>query len=154
MTRKKYDRDYEGEAINEVYGKGDESSDDGEEDEEEPYDPWEELDTFIHQEIRHIYSASWISKWFDATDIMELSQAKTDMEAIYKIKNYLFPFETAEDVNILLDLVWYMLEICRIEPRGPQLYTVALELLAERTKWYYVNNKVKHRSIVNKRFFN
>ena len=152
MTRKKYDRDIEGEAIAEVYGNDDSS--DEEEEVLEPYDPWEDLQNYIDETIPHCGSACWISKWFSAVDIIKIFELKENPTSKSFIHRYLFPFETNDDVNELLDIVWAMLEVCRMEPTLTQLYSVTLELLAERTKYYYVNDTVKHRSIVNKKFFN
>jgi len=153
MTRKKYDRDLEGEAIREVYGK-EESESDEEKEEEEEFDPWDELQTYMYEEIKHT-NADWISKWFDASDMLNIigNEAIIDDDAVYWIRDYLFPFETVEDVNSLLDHIWNMHEICRIEPDITMLYSALLELLAERTKYYYVNPTVAHRRIVNRKFF-
>jgi len=152
MTRKKYERDYEGEAIAEVYGRDDSS--DEEEEVIEIYDPWEDLQKYMDETLQHCGSACWISKWFCAVDIIKILELKENPSAKQCIRSYLFPFETNDDINELLDIVWAMLETCRLEPTLTQLYTVTLELLAERTKYYYVNDTVKHRSIVNKNFFN
>ena len=151
MTRKKYSRDYEGEAIREVYGKDD--SDEEEEEIEVEYDPWDELQEYMNTTIRWSPASSWIHKWFDATDIIRLCDVEPDINAQYFIAEYLFPFESSDEVSQLLDHVWNMFEICRREPSVELIYTVALELLAERTKYYYVNPTVGHRSVVNRKFF-
>lgn len=150
MTRKKYDKDLEGEAIAEVYGK-DDSSDD-EEEVHEQYDPWQDLQKYMDENIYG--GVDWISKWFSAVDIIDMCKLEENPSARGCIHRYLFPFESNDDVNQILDITWAMLEICRVEPTVVKLYTVTLELLAERTKYYYVNDTVKHRSIVNKNFFN
>jgi hypothetical protein len=152
MTRKKYDRDTEGEAIAEVYGR-DDSSDD-EEEVTEPYDPCQDLQKFMDEHIPSCGSACWITKWFSAVDIIKIFELEENPSSKQCICRYLFPFETNDDVNDLLDIVWAMLETCRLEPTLTHLYTATLELLAERTKYYYVNDTVRHRSIVNKNFFN
>ena len=152
MTRKKYDRDYEGEAIREIYGK-DESESDEEEEEVEEYDPWDEVQHYIDYEIPRT-SADWITKWFDATDLINIVEAKyDDPDAFYYIKEYLFPYEMTEDVYCLFDHIWNIHDICRIEPNLNMLYNATLELLAERTKYYYVNDTVPHRTLTTKKFF-
>jgi hypothetical protein len=151
MTRKKYDRDLEGEAIHAVYGKDDSETD--EEEEEVEHDPWDEVQSYITNEIKHS-NADWMYKWFDATKIINIIEAEYDVEnAVLFIKDYLFPFETHEDVNCLLDHMWNMHDICRIEVNMTKLYNATLELLAERTKYYYVNPTVAHRRLVNRKFF-
>tara|TARA_B100000214_G_C23789546_1_gene545216 strand:- start:282 stop:743 length:462 start_codon:yes stop_codon:yes gene_type:complete len=152
MTRKKYDRDYEGEAIQEIWG-NDEDSDEEEVEDEEPYDPWDDVQRFIDKEIQYIPSCSWIHRWFDATDIIRLSETKDNPHAMKNITEYLFPHEDGSDVYMLLDIVWALLEECRIEPTIIKLYSVTLELLEERTKYFWVNDTCKHRSIVSRNFF-
>jgi hypothetical protein len=151
MTRKKYDRDLEGEAIHAVYSKDESESD--EEEEEVIHDPWDEVQSYITTEIKFT-SGDWMCKWFDATDLIRIIEAEYDDESsVDYINDYLFPFETNEDVNCLLDHMWNMHEICRIEPTMSMLYSATLELLAERTKYYYVNPTVAHRRLVNRKFF-
>lgn len=151
MTRKKYERDLEGEAIREVYGKDDSESE--EEEAVEEYDPWSYIQQYINDEIRNT-DADWICKWFDACDIHRIIEAgHYDENAGYYIPDYLFPSESIEHVNCLLDHMWNLHDICRIEPDLVMLYSATLELLAERTKYYYVNSTVPHRHIVNRKFF-
>lgn len=152
MTRKKYDRDIEGEAIHAVYSKEDSDSE-PEEEEEIPHDPWDDIQMYMDEEIKHSL-ADWISKWFDATDMQRIIEAEyNDSNPAIHIRDYLFWWESAEHVNGLLDHVWNIFDICRIEPTLLQLYNATLELLRERTKYYYVNDIVPHRSIINRKFF-
>ena len=152
MTRKKYDRDLEGEAIREVWGNHDSDSEE-EEEEVEEYDPWDDVQTYIDEEISHT-SADWITQWFDATDLIKLVEAEHDNpEALYEIKDYLFPYEMKNDVYCLFDHIWNIHDICRVEPDLNTLYAATLELLAQRTKYYYVNDTAVHRTITSKKFF-
>ena len=92
MTRKKYDRDIEGEAIAEVYGRDDSS--DEEEEACEPYDPWEDLQNYMNETLQHCGSTCWISKWFCAVDIIKIFELKENPAAVHCIRDYMFPFET------------------------------------------------------------
>ena len=153
MTRKYYDRDYEGEALQYAYGNDDTESEE-EEEEVDDYDPWDDIQYYIDSELSFGTNADWIGKWFDATDIIKIIEGKyLDDYADLHIAEYLFPYETNTDVNDLLDHMWNLHDICRIEPDLCMLYSAVLELLAERTKYYYVNDFVSHRTIVTKNFF-
>ena len=156
MTRKKYDEDtYEEDRQRRDGnpGSGDENTEQEKpEEDEEPYDPWVDIQLYIENELRWSGSASWVYKWFSPDTIIKLTELEPDSDSEFYIRDYLFPFESSEDVGQLLDHMWCVFEICRIEPTLIMIYTAVLELLAERTKYYYVNPTVKHRSIVNKRF--
>ncbi len=152
MTRKKYDRDIEGEAIHAVYGKEDSESE-TEEEEEIPHDPWDDVQMYMDEEMKYSM-ADWISKWFDASDLIRIIETEYYEACPSRhIKDYLFRWESAEHVNGILDHVWNIFDICRIEPTLIQLYSATLELLRERTKYYYVNDTCTHRSITNRKFF-
>ena len=71
MTRKKYDRDYEGEALQYAYGNDDTESEE-EEEEVDDYDPWDDIQYYIDSELSFGTNADWIGKWFDATDIIKI----------------------------------------------------------------------------------
>ena len=153
MTRKKYDRDIEGEAINAVYGQDTDPSDT--EEVEEPVDldaVWDEVQNYVDKEMKYDIHSSWVPKWFSANEILEQMESITEEEMNYDfwdiVRNLHMPYETPYDIDRLRDHMWNMFEfLC--EPFAWEVNALTIRMLRQRTKYYYIGPHTKHLSIVS-----
>ena len=157
MTRKKYDRDIEGEAIHAVYGQDPDLSDT--EEEEEPVDldaVWDEVQNYVDKEMKYDMQSSWVPKWFSANELLEQMDAITEEEMNYDfwdiVRNLHLPMESPSDINKLRDHMWNVFEFVH-EPFAWEVNALTIRMLRQRTKYYYIGPHTKHLSIVNPNFF-
>lgn len=153
MTRKKYERDLEGEAIHAVYGQDSDHSDSEEEEEEVDFDAvWDEIQKYVDKEIKYDMQSSWVEKWFGANELLEQMEAITEDEMDYDFwdiaRNLHMPYETPYDINKLRDHMWNMFEFLR-EPLEWEINALTIRMLRQRTKYYYIGPYTKHLSIVS-----
>ena len=157
MTRKKYDRDIEGEAIHAVYGQ-DSDPDDSEEEVEQPdFDSiWVEIQKYVDSDIRWDPQTSWLHKWFSANEILEQMEAISEEEMDYDFwdiaRNLHLPMESPFDIDKLRDHMWNVFEFVH-EPFAWEVNALTIRMLRQRTKYYYIGPYTKHLSIVNPDFF-
>jgi len=158
MTRKKYDRDIEGDAIQAWANANDEDHSDTEE-EEEPVDfdaVWDEIQNYVNNEIKYDIHSSWLHKWFGANELIEQMESITEEEMNYNFwdmaRNLHMPCESPYDIDRLRDHMWNVFE-CLREPYAWEINALTLRMLRQRTKYYYIGPRTKHLSIVNPNFF-
>ena len=157
MTRKKYERDLEGEAIHAVYGQDSDHSDT--EEEEEPVDldaVWDEIQNYVEKEIKFDITSSWIHKWFGANELLEQMESITEEEMDWNFwdiaRNLHMPYESPYDIDRLRDHMWNVFEYLR-EPYAWEINALTIRMLRQRTKYYYIGPYTKHLSIVKPSFF-
>lgn len=157
MTRKKYDRDIEGEAIHAVYGQ--DSDPDDSEEEVEPVDfetIWVDIQKYVESDIKYDLQTSWLHKWFSANEILEQLESISEEEMDYDfwgiVRNLHLPMETPYDIDKLRDHMWNVFEFVH-EPFEWEVNALTIRMLRQRTKYYYIGPHTKHLSIVNPNFF-
>ena len=157
MTRKKYERDLEGEAIHAVYGQESDPDESEEEVEEVDLDAvWDEIQKYVDTIIKHDCQSSWVEKWFSANEILQEMEAVTEDEMHLDFwdiaRNLHMPYETPYDIDKLRDHMWNMFEMLR-EPYAWEINALTIRMLRQRTKYYYIGPHTKHLSIVKPSFF-
>lgn len=157
MTRKKYDRDIEGEAIHAVYGQ--DSDPDDSEEEVEPVDfetIWVDIQKYVESDIKYDLQTSWLHKWFSANEILEQLESISEEERDYDfwdiVRNLHMPMETPYDIDKLRNHMWNVFEFV-YEPFEWEVNALTIRMLRQRTKYYYIGPHTKHLSIVNPNFF-
>ena len=157
MTRKKYDRDIEGEAIHAVYGQ--DSDPDDSEEEVEPVDfetIWVDIQKYVESDIKYDLQTSWLHKWFSANEILEQLESISEEEMDYDfwdiVRNLHLPMETPYDIDKLRNHMWNVFEFVH-EPFEWEVNALTIRMLRQRTKYYYIGPHTKHLSIVNPNFF-
>jgi len=158
MTRKKYDRDIEGEAIHAVYGQDSEPDDSEEEEVEVDFDAvWDEIQKYVDTVIQHDSQSYWLYKWFSANELLEQMEAITENEMDFNFWTCAKPlhmkYETPYDIDRLRDHMWNIFDCLRVEPMEWEVNALTLRMLRQRTKYYYIGPHTKHLSIVNPNFF-
>ncbi len=156
MTRKKYDRDIEGEAIHAVYGQDSDPDESEEEVEEVDLDAvWDEIQKYVDTTCKHDSQSSWIEKWFSANEILHELESITEDEMYLDFwdiaRNLHMPYETPYDIDKLRDHMWNMFEFLR-EPFEWEVNALTIRMLRQRTKYYYIGPHTKHLSIVSSRW--
>lgn len=157
MTRKKYDRDIEGEAIHAVYGQDEDPDDTDEEEEEVDLDAvWDEIQKYVDTNVKHDCQSSWLHKWFSANELLEQMEGITEDEMYLDfwgiVRDLHMPMESPYDINKLRDHMWNMFEFLR-EPYEWEINALTIRMLRQRTKYYYIGPHTKHLSIVKPSFF-
>ena len=157
MTRKKYDRDIEGEAIHAVYGQDSDPDESEEESEEVDLDAvWDEIQKYVDTIIKHDNQSSWLHKWFSANELLEQMEGITEDEMYLDFwdiaRNLHMPYESPYDINRLRDHMWNILEFMS-EPFEWEVNALTIRMLRQRTKYYYIGPHTKHLSIVKPSFF-
>ena len=156
MTRKKYQSDTYGEALKEVYGQTSSDSEDEDELPPHPDDIWEDITTYL-LECKNT-NQEWMWKWIDPTFYQNMFDKKPVCHDFYaEIAPLAMPYETRDDLEYIYSHVYNIAHICLgfKSSKRPDYDTVdgmVVELLRERTKYYYVGPKARHRSIVSNKF--
>lgn len=157
MTRKKYDKDIEGEAIQAVYGQADDWCEESDEEEEEiDLDAvWDEIQDYVEGTIKYDSISSWVHKWFSANELIHQIEQIGEEEKYFDfwdcISTLRFYHEQNSDIDRLRDHMWNILESMRVEPMHWEINALTMRMLRQRTKYYYIGPKTNHLSIVSHR---
>ena len=157
MTRKKYDKDTTQEEYERwAAAQYDTSSDtDDEEFIPDPNEIWEDIEYYLNHELKH-GSHEWVMQWISPSFFIR-EEIKDYVGNFYPmVRSYLFPYENKNTFAELYSHVYNILHICngfKKKPEYPKVDTMVILLLQERTKYYYIGDHVKHKSIVNKKVF-
>ena len=128
MTRKKYEKDTHLDRFSD-----DEPSDDEEDVETGFYDEdiaRENLYKFINEYGK----PSWIKHYISADFLLELVLSY-DID-YYQNDHLRFRWETEEDMDLLREDIFEMIEMCAFEPTYDHIQTIFCAMLTERAKFY------------------
>lgn len=158
MTRKKYQSDTYGEALKDLFFSSTDSESDDEEYVPDEDEVWELVSLFLEQESRNT-PHEWMNKWIDPTFYINMVDAQPVSYNFYEeAVPLLMPFETRADLETIYSMVYEIAHLClgykaSKRPTYDLVDGMVIELLRERTKYYYIGPNTHHRSIVNRKSF-